>query len=208
MSMDLRKSSVLLFTVLCLQLGGVAALLAQEEPPKLEPPHGELKDSLWERHPLRVSAAAFVLLVVTFSGWQILRRPLPGPIESPSGVAIQNLEALRNRTEDADLAGRISQVLRQYLVTAFHFSSNALTTSELAEAMKLRRQIHPETAEVLVCFLKKCDQWKFAVHPDLSMSGLVGCAVELVNEMESNSRAKSDTSFLSSAKAAKTRIAA
>ncbi|MDB6023131.1 MAG: hypothetical protein JWQ04_2988 [Pedosphaera sp.] len=171
-------------------IAGLARGQGHELPP-LEPPHGELLPSFWELHGWQVVLAAVVMIgiVALTVGW--LRRPRQVVLEPPGIAARRALESRRNRAEDGQLVAEVSRVLKHYVMTAFHFPPQELTTTEFRKTLQSHPEIKPELAEVTADFLRRCDQWKFSPAPPTPKLGAVAGALELVDKLES-SRAPAD----------------
>ncbi|HWF19169.1 MAG TPA: DUF4381 family protein [Verrucomicrobiae bacterium] len=156
------------------------------ELPPLQPPHGDLAPTFWEQHGWQVVlAAAFCVLVI---GWIIiwLRRPKVFIPEPPAIVARRALESWRGQAQDGALVADVSRVLRRYVMAAFNFPSEELTTTEFRKALQSHSQIAPDIASATGDFLRRCDEWKFAPTPPAPQLGAVAVALELVNKMEAS----------------------
>jgi len=171
-----------------LLVSGTSARAADDEIPSLKPPHGELKPSYWETHPWAMLTSGVVGVGIVFAVVQLIRRPLPGPSPSPTGMARQKLTALRERNEDAAVAAEVSNVLRQYLAASFGMPSVALTTTELSKSLVRDLHIHAELAQTVERFLRQCDQWKFGLIAPLPGGTLANHAIDLIRQLEESGR--------------------
>ena len=157
--------------------------VAQEEPPKLQPPLGEIPPTFWEQHGLTVVLAAggFVLFVVL--GIWFWLQPRPVAVLAPEAIARRELEALSKRAEDGDVISRASQVLRQYVLVVFQLPAGQPTTAEFCGLIAQSDKVGSELSSALGSFLRQCDERKFALKP-LSEFGAATQALRLVEKAE------------------------
>lgn len=156
------------------------------EIPPLQPPHGELAPTYWEQHGWLVLTGAALLLLGLFLFIVWLRHPKQVIPEPPGIVARRALESWRNRPENGALVADVSRVIRRYVMAAFNFTHDELTTTEFRDALQSNIQIAPELAAATGDFLRRCDQWKFAPNPPTPKLGAVTSALELVDKLEMN----------------------
>jgi len=128
----------------------------------LAPPLGELPPAFWEQYGMAVLMAAIATLaVIGFVAW-ICSRPKARVTLTPETEARQALDALRSRPEDGALLSQLSQILRNYFITAFQLPAGELTTAEFCRMISRHEQIGPELATAVSDFLRECDERKFS----------------------------------------------
>jgi hypothetical protein len=131
----------------------------------LLPPRGEIPPTFWEQYGAWVIlAAVFLVGAVAMVVW-LATRPKPIVPVPWSVQAREQLEPLRHQAEDGIVLSRVSQILRQYVASAFGFPSGEATTSEFCRTLSGCEQIGPELSAEIGEFLKDCDQRKFAPGP-------------------------------------------
>lgn len=166
-----------------------AAFAAEEDIPKLRPPHDELQPSFWELHGWWTIAGAVLVLAVLafFIVW--LRRPKPDEITPPEILARRALEALRGRAEDAALVVEVTRILRRYILLAFGLAPDELTTAEIRRVLQHSNPVSPDLAAALTDFLRECDERKFApAPPPPPQTGAVDRALALLEKVEASRR--------------------
>ena len=156
------------------------------EIPPLNPPHGELTPTFWEQHGWQLVLAMAVVIGVAALLIAWLRRPRHVVPEPPAVVARRALEKWRGRKEDGVLAVEVSRIVKRYVMAAFNFSPEEMTTTEFRAALQTHSEIRPEFAAATGDFLRRCDEWKFAPTPPAPQLGAVEGALELVNKMEAS----------------------
>ncbi len=164
------------------------AATAEQEIPKLLPPHGELSPTYWELHGRLMVAAVLAVVAALGLGIGWLRRAKPVSVTPPELVARRALEVLRPRAEDAALVVEVSRILRVYLISALGLPEAEMTTAEFHEEIQARPRIDPETVGAVTEFLRRCDRRKFAPLPPAASPGLVVGALELVERIEAARR--------------------
>lgn len=178
------KRSILSFA--CTTFLPIIARGQGHEIPPLRPPHGELDPTFWQQHGWQVLLAVAIFFVISVLFVLFLRRPRRVAIEPPAIVARRALEKHRNRPETGALVAEVSRVLKRYVMAAFQFPPEELTTTEFRKALRSHADINPELAVATADFLRRCDQWKFAPAPPTPHLGAVGGALELVEKMEAS----------------------
>ena len=130
--------------------------------PPLRPPHAELPPSLWEQHSLLVIlCSAGLFLMIGALVWFFVR-PKPVVPVPPEAEARRALEPLRQKPEDGALLSRVSQVLRKYIVEAYHLPAEETTTTEFCRMIATDGRLGHELASAAADFLRQCDQRKFS----------------------------------------------
>ena len=170
-------------------IGALLPIIARgqgHEIPPLRPPHGELEPTFWEQHGWQALLAIAVAIIVAVLIVAWIRRPKQIVVEPPGIVARRALEKWRGRTEDGTLVAEVSRVLKRYVMAAFQFPPEELTTSEFRKALQSHTTIEPELAVATGDFLRRCDEWKFAPTPPVPQLGAVAGALELVDKMEAS----------------------
>ena len=172
----------------CLNLAGRAAFAAEEEIPKLRPPHDELQPTFWELHGWWIVAGiALVLTMLAFLiAW--LRRPKPDVVTPPEIRARRALEALRGRAEDAALVVEVTRILRRYVLSVFGLAPDELTTAEIRQVLQSSKPTGPDLADAIADFLRECDERKFSPAPPPPRIGVVDRALALLEKIEAARR--------------------
>lgn len=170
-----------------------AALAADDNNMRLVPPHGELGSSFWEQYGGWIVAASLLDLLVLAFGIAWLRRPRPPVITPPDVLARSDLEAMRDRPEDASLLVEVSRAFRRYVASALNLPPGELTTAEFQRALQSPPRTSPELAAAITAFLRRCDERKFAPAPPAPPAGFVPLALELVDGIERQRRPKPNT---------------
>ena len=158
--------------------------MAQEEPPKLQPPLGEIPPTFWEQHGVTVilGVGAFVLFVVL--GIWFWLQPKPVAAVPPEVQARTALEALSQRAEDGVVISKVSQILRQYVLAAFELPTGQRTTAEFCTMTAKSVKVGNELSNALAAFLRECDERKFAKFGSGDALNATARALELVNQGE------------------------
>jgi hypothetical protein len=157
---------------------------APDEIPKLRPPHSEIPPGFWEQYGLWIMLLGGVLLVMAGIAVWLLTRPKPPVVVPPQVRARQTLELLRHRPEDGVLLSRVSQILHQYLIAAFHLPPGERTTAEFSREIADHPRIGSELAANLGQFLRMCDQDKFSPPKPVPPLGAVARALGLIDQAE------------------------
>lgn len=168
---------------------GLVVSVAQgqgHEIPPLQPPHGKLDPTFWEQNGWEIVGGAVICLLLMAFIIFLIRRPKIIVPEPPAMVARRALESWRNRNEDGTLVAEVSRVLRRYIVRAFNFPSEELTTTEFRKALQSDPQIPRAIAGATSDFLRCCDEWKFAPAPPAPRLEAVAVALALINHMEAS----------------------
>jgi hypothetical protein len=149
-----------------------------------QPPHGELQPTFWEQHSLLAILLCVAVLVVSTLFIVLLRRPKLTQGTPPEILARRSLEALRGSPEDAELADKVSRILRQHASFAFQLPAGELTTAEIDRAIGWRPQIAKDLRNQIVTFLRRCDQRKFAPTSPTEPQGMVDAAKAIFELIE------------------------
>jgi hypothetical protein len=158
----------------------VVPALAADPEVKLLPPHGELPPTFWQQHgALVVLGALLVLGVVAVALW-LLFRPKPVVEMAPAVEARQDLEPLRDISEDAAVLGSVSRIVRRYFVRACALSASEPTTSELVLALSNRSDVQPDISSRVGELLRQCDERKFSTTTAAQPLSAVARAFELI----------------------------
>jgi hypothetical protein len=178
------------FLAACLSFVCCATFAAEEDIPKLRPPHDELQPSFWELHGWWTVAGIVLVLAALefFIVW--LRRPKPDVLTPPEILARRALENLRGRTEDAALVVEVTRILRRYILLAFGLAPDELTTAEIRRVLQHSNPVSPDLAAAITDFLRECDERKFAPAPRLPQTGAVDRALALLEQVETSRRQK------------------
>jgi hypothetical protein len=174
------------FLATCLSFVCCAAFAAEENIPKLRPPHDELQPSFWELHGWWTVAGIVLVLAALAFFIMWLRRPKPDGITPPEILARRALENLRGRTEDAALVVEVTRVLRRYILLAFGLAPDELTTAEIHQTLQHSKPVAPDLADAITDFLRECDERKFAPTPPLPQAGVVDRALALLEKVEAS----------------------
>ena len=157
---------------------------ATDDIPPLRPPRTELPPGLWEQYGAWIVVGAVLLSAAAGAGLWLLVRPKPPVVVPPAALARQELEVLRQRSEDGVLLSRVSQVLRRYVSAAFGLPPGEMTTTDFNRAIGTRNDIGPEIVGALGDFLRRCDERKFAPLPPQPPLGAVEEAAKLIGRAE------------------------
>lgn len=130
--------------------------------PPLRPPHAELPPSFWEQYGLWTILCGGVLLLALGAAVWLFMRPRPAVPVPPEETARRALEPLHHQPEDGALLSHVSQVLRRYIVAAFHLPPEELTTTEFCRLIASEGRLGRELASAVADFLRQCDQRKFS----------------------------------------------
>ncbi len=150
----------------------------------LSPPHPELPPTIWEQYGAWLVVAAVALLALaSFAVWWCLR-PKPPVVLPPEVAARQELEALRQRTEDGKMLSEVSRVLRRYVAAAFELPRDEFTTSEFGRTLAGNEKIGSDLAVAVGEFLRRCDELKFGPSISPTPMGAAAHALELVKRGE------------------------
>jgi hypothetical protein len=168
-----------------LLLVALPATAAEEDIPPLAPPLPEILPSAWERFGWTLwIVVPFLLLLVTFGLWLILRPGKPPVLPAPAAQARSALRALQAQPESGDVLSQISQTLRRYLINTFWLSPKESTTRDFCQLLAAHERIGPVLAEGLGKFLRACDERKFAPATNSPPLGAAGRALELIEVLE------------------------
>jgi hypothetical protein len=176
------------FLAACLSFVCCATFAAEEDIPKLRPPHDELQPSFWELHGWWTIAGVVLILAVLalFIAW--LRRPKLQDITPPEILARRALENLRGWVEDAALVAEVTRILRRYILLASGLAPDELTTTEIRGVLQHSAQATPDLAAAITDFLLECDERKFAPGPPPPQNGVVDRALALLEKIEASHR--------------------
>jgi hypothetical protein len=153
-------------------------------PPTLSPPYDELPPTFFEQHgAVLVFAGLGVIMLAAFGGWLIFR-PRPKIIIPPEVQARQALEVLREQPEDGAILSCVSQVLRNYFMTAFKLAPGELTTTEFCRAISDNEGIGAELSNATSDFLHDCDDGKFSTTANSGKLEAAKRALQLVEQAE------------------------
>lgn len=174
----------------------VVAATEPDDIPPLRPPRGPIPPSLWEQYGFWIiTGAVLVLLLLAAVIWLVLR-PRPAAVKPPVVQAREALGSLRQQPETGTLLSRVSHVVRSYFSAAFGLPQAEMTTSEFCDALKNAPDAGPELYRHVSCFLRECDERKFAPAPPSPPMGAVDHASKLVEAAEARraglSAAKAD----------------
>lgn len=153
--------------------------------PPLAPPLREIPPTPWEQFgwtlwiviPLLLVAAGFIV-------WLLLRPGKPPVLLAPAAQARAVLGALQNQPEDGAALSRISQALRNYLITAFWLRPEEATTTEFYARLQASERVGPELATAAGEFLRACDARKFSPEPAAAPLNAAQRALALVAQAE------------------------
>jgi hypothetical protein len=172
--------------LLCLAMIANRAFGAADEIPPLRPARAEFHPSFWEQHGLWLITAV-IIIAGAAAFWRMrLRQPTPIPVTPPEEIARRALQPLQSRAEDAALVTEVSQIMRQYVTSAFDLLADELTTGELIKSLQSQRQIGPELTNAIGNFLRQCDERKFAPSSPAVPLGAVTTALQLVAKVETH----------------------
>lgn len=169
-----------------LALGAATNSGREDELVKLLPPHAELPPTYWEQHGLLIVLAALLLAVLLGIVVWLLLRPKPAVLAPIEVHARQELQALRQRTEDGKTLSEISRVLRRYMAAAFELPLEEMTTTEFCRLLAGHEKIGPELAASVGEFLRRCDELKFA--PSRAPAGNVGVQASACSEFPASAQ--------------------
>jgi hypothetical protein len=166
-------------------LAALPATAAEEDIPPLAPPLPEILPSAWERFGWALwIVVPFLLLLVTFILWLVLRPGKPPVLPAPAAQARNVLKALQAQPESGDVLSQISQTLRRYLIHTFWLPPKESTTRDFCQLLSAHERIGPVLAEGLGEFLRACDERKFAPATSSPPLGAAGRALELIEVLE------------------------
>jgi hypothetical protein len=130
--------------------------------PALAPAYGEMPPTFWEQHGTLVIIGGFAFVIFSMLILWKLFQPKPTVILPPEILARGALAKLTGRPEDGKLSSEVSQILRRYVIAAFHFPAAEMTTAEFCAALADNEKIGAELAESISSFLRECDERKFS----------------------------------------------
>lgn len=174
------KGAVFAFLLLCLSAS--AAIKRDPGPiPELRPPRGEVSASVEKKEDLRpwfigVGILAVLAAIVASRPKKLPPAPLP-----PYVQARKQLETLDAATA-TPLA--ISQVLRSYLLDAFHIPARGATSAELLQWLSAHPRWDTQLAAETEAFLDSCDEAKFAPAPPAEHPATTEKALALIARVE------------------------
>jgi hypothetical protein len=168
---------------LLIPLVGFSAL--DEEIPPLAPPLPEIPPSLWEQFGWLLWIVIPLLLVTTgFIVWLLFRPGKPPVLAAPAFQARAALAVLQGQPEDGASLSRISQILRNYFITAFWLRPEETTTTEFCAGLQANERVGPELAAAAGEFLRACDARKFSPLPASAPLNATQHALKLVAQAE------------------------
>jgi hypothetical protein len=176
-------SAVLLFLA-AFPLRGQTSASGTNAPLKLSPPYGELPPTFFEQHGISMVFAGLGIVALAAFGLWLIFRPRPKIIIPPEVEARQALEMLRERPEDGAMLSRISQVLRNYFMTAFKLAPGELTTTEFCYQISDNEEIGTELSDATAGFLRDCDARKFSPTTGSEKLNAAKQALQLVEQAE------------------------
>jgi len=148
--------------------------------PALAPAYGELPPMFWEQHGMLVIIGLFTFLVLaSLVLWKIYQ-PKPAIILPPEVLARNALTKLLRQPEDGKVLSEASQILRRYILAAFDFAANELTTAEFCDALANHKQIGTEVASSISDFLRECDERKFSTASSSAPLDAANRALEII----------------------------
>ena len=152
--------------------------------PALIPAYGPIQPSFWGQHRTAIILLGIIsLIIIGLITWLVLR-PRPPVAMPPEVVARAALANLANEPETGIELTKISQVLRQYVITAFGLPPAELTTAEFCTTVNQVGKIGPEEAQSIASFLHECDQRKFAPAKGGQPLNAASRALEIVSHLE------------------------
>jgi hypothetical protein len=170
----------ILLSMAALPLHGQTGTPGTNAIPALLPPYDEMPPTFWERCGIWVLVTVLGVVALGVLGMWLYFRPKPHAILPPEVQARLALEALRQRPEDADCLGTVSQILRKYFIGAFELPPGELTTAEFCRALSSHDQIAAELSSAVADFLRRCDERKFSLMVAAAPLGAVIRGLELV----------------------------
>ena len=162
--------------------------------PSLAPAYGELKPTFWEQHHIVVLVGSIVLILLAGMIIWLLLRPRPPVPVPPETLARETFEKLRPQPENGKVLSEISHALRSYVVAAFGFPAGEYTTAEFSAALVKTDKIAADQAGLISCFLRECDERKFAPSNPSNPLNAAERALEIVSNLEKQ-RASLDVSI-------------
>jgi hypothetical protein len=173
-----------LFLLATFSLRGQTNVSETNAPLKLLPPYDELPPTFWEQHGTSsVLAGLGIVALLAFGGWLILR-PKPRIVVPPEVEAREALENLRRQPEDGAVLSRVSEVVRNYFITAFQLAPGEFTTTEFSRILSSQEQIGAELSALAADFLCDCDVRKFSTTAGLAKLAAANRALNLVEQAE------------------------
>lgn len=152
--------------------------------PSLAPAYGQIPPSFWDQHGTAIIIGSLALLaVVSVIVWKLLQ-PRPPVVMPPELLARLALTRLQGQPEDGKILSEVSQILRQYMTTAFQLPAGELTTAEFYLALADSNQISIELGEAISRFLRECDERKFSPATSEAPMNATNRALELVAQSE------------------------
>jgi hypothetical protein len=167
-----------------LLLSAVAKAADTNALPALAPAYGEMPPTFWEQHRTLVIAGGFAFVIFSMLVLWKLFQPKPAVILPPEILARDALAKLISQPEDGKLLSDVSQILRRYVIAAFHFPAAEMTTSEFCAALADNEKIGAELAESISSFLRECDERKFSTSPAAAPLNAAARALELIASAE------------------------
>jgi len=157
---------------------------ANDEIPRLRPPHAEIPATFWDQYGTWVILAGVAALALIGAAVWFFTRPKPPVVVPPEVLARRALEPLRHQVEDGALLSRVSQVLRHYLAAAFDLPPGELTTAEFCGAITGHPLIGPELSAAFIAFLRLCDRDKFSPPAPIPPLSAVAQALRLIEQSQ------------------------
>ncbi len=153
------------------------------ELPPLSPPYGELPPTFWEQHGTSMMLVGLGVIVLMAFGLWLIFRPRQKIITPPEMLTRQELERLRQLPEDGAVLSRVSQVVRNYFITAFKLSPGEFTTAEFSRAISSHEQSSTELSAA-VDLLRDCDARKFSALAASTPLNAASRALKLIEQAE------------------------
>jgi hypothetical protein len=151
---------------------------------ELLPPYGEMPPTFTEQHGTSIAVGGLgIIALAAFGGWLIFH-PQPKIIIPPEVQARELLESLRQQPEDGVVLSRVSQVLRNYFITAFQLAPGELTTTEFCREISGNGKIRSELSTATADFLRDCDARKFSTEASSAKLDAANRALNLVEQAE------------------------
>ncbi len=138
--------------------------------PPLLPALPEIPPTLWEQHGVMIVVLMVVAVALLATAIWWLLQPKP-PVPVPIEIQTRNeLELLRNQTEDGKIISRVSQVLKRYIAVAFELPTSEMTTAEFTQAVAGSEKVGNDLAARIGDFLRQCDEQKFSLGAGVQTS--------------------------------------
>lgn len=177
-------AAYLAITLGSFSLGAQTNELADQIPP-LHPPHVEIPPTFWDQYGafVMLGCALAVVIVATIIG--LLFRPKKPPIlPLPAIQARHELEDLMRMPEEGNVLSQVSQIFRRYMATVLNLPPVEMTTSDFCGAISRDNPLGKDVSADITCFLKECDERKFAPPKPAPALEAVPKAIKLIDTVE------------------------